>query len=447
MARQLFLHSQDTQRIFTKQNDGFAEEITKNYSILCDFFVLFVVKDSYLNFKALFSRSTTLSMPNMVVSYQISSTERKNALWELMPVDANSYGLTLLRSYGLLYMNGRLYDPVIARFFSPDMYVANSSFTQDFNRYSYARNCPLMYTDPSGEIAEWAIALIAIAASAILSATSYTVQVAASPGGFQNWSWDDFGANMMMGVGNGLITAGIGGAFGPVVAGWSMANIFNELGRAGAHAVVGGMFSYANGGKFWPNATSSFASSLVGSAADGFPALFQIGASTLFGGMTSEMTGGTFWEGAVNGLMISILNHTLHGIIDLMDVNRTGNHSSGKFLWSEGMPTVMEVEGEIYVVPVGSDRYDKLSSKELRTQFNESIDKKPLGTSRFHPLNLRLSPETEMYMKAWAESMNPLPSLEPPYIFRTPNSSVKQNAIQKLNNDMIYYYRKELIIR
>jgi hypothetical protein len=48
-------------------------------------------------------------------------------------------------------MNGRLYDPVISRFFSPDKYVVNSSFTQDFNRYSYCRNNPLMYTDPDGE--------------------------------------------------------------------------------------------------------------------------------------------------------------------------------------------------------------------------------------------------------------------------------------------------------
>jgi len=48
-------------------------------------------------------------------------------------------------------MNGRLYDPVIGRFFSPDNYVANSTFTQDFNRYIYARNNPLHYTDPSGE--------------------------------------------------------------------------------------------------------------------------------------------------------------------------------------------------------------------------------------------------------------------------------------------------------
>jgi len=110
-------------------------------------------------------------------------------------------------------MNGRLYDPVIGRFFSPDKYVANSSFTQDFNRYSYARNNPLMYTDPDGEFL-WFMPLIAIGVSAIVSAASYTISVATSPGGFQNWNWDDFGANMMLGVGMGMMTSAIGGALG-----------------------------------------------------------------------------------------------------------------------------------------------------------------------------------------------------------------------------------------
>ena len=57
--------------------------------------------------------------------------------------------------FQLINMNGRLYDPVIARFLSPDPYVANNTFTQDYNRYSYCRNNPLLYTDPTGYWAGW----------------------------------------------------------------------------------------------------------------------------------------------------------------------------------------------------------------------------------------------------------------------------------------------------
>jgi len=46
---------------------------------------------------------------------------------------------------------GRLYDPVIARFFSPDNFVQVPEFTQSYNRYSYCLNNPLQYTDPSGD--------------------------------------------------------------------------------------------------------------------------------------------------------------------------------------------------------------------------------------------------------------------------------------------------------
>ena len=46
---------------------------------------------------------------------------------------------------------GRLYDPVIARFFSPDNFVQVPDFTQSYNRYSYCLNNPLQYVDPSGE--------------------------------------------------------------------------------------------------------------------------------------------------------------------------------------------------------------------------------------------------------------------------------------------------------
>jgi hypothetical protein len=48
-------------------------------------------------------------------------------------------------------MNGRVYVPALARFLSPDPYVQAPLFSQNFNRYSYALNNPLMYSDPSGE--------------------------------------------------------------------------------------------------------------------------------------------------------------------------------------------------------------------------------------------------------------------------------------------------------
>ena len=56
-----------------------------------------------------------------------------------------------LGSFGIINMNGRIYDPSTASFFSPDPYVVDATSTQAFNRYSYCLNNPLMYTDPSGE--------------------------------------------------------------------------------------------------------------------------------------------------------------------------------------------------------------------------------------------------------------------------------------------------------
>jgi len=56
-----------------------------------------------------------------------------------------------LPEFGLIYMNARLYDPVIGRFLSPDPFVQAPEFSQSFNRQSYCLNNPLIYTDPSGE--------------------------------------------------------------------------------------------------------------------------------------------------------------------------------------------------------------------------------------------------------------------------------------------------------
>lgn len=64
-------------------------------------------------------------------------------------------GHEMLPAFNLINMNGRLYDPVVGRFLSPDNFVQLEDFSQNFNRYSYCLNNPLKYTDPSGEFVWW----------------------------------------------------------------------------------------------------------------------------------------------------------------------------------------------------------------------------------------------------------------------------------------------------
>ena len=60
-----------------------------------------------------------------------------------------------LSEFGIINMNGRAYDPLISMMMSPDNYVQNPDFSQNYNRYAYCFNNPLSYSDPSGEWVEW----------------------------------------------------------------------------------------------------------------------------------------------------------------------------------------------------------------------------------------------------------------------------------------------------
>ena len=55
---------------------------------------------------------------------------------------------------GLIHMNGRVYDPRLGRFLSPDPIVGDPTSSQSWNLYSYVGNNPLSYVDPTGLIQE-----------------------------------------------------------------------------------------------------------------------------------------------------------------------------------------------------------------------------------------------------------------------------------------------------
>lgn len=119
-------------------------------------------------------------------------------------LDRGYTGHEHLTAFALINMNGRMYDPFIARFLSPDPYVHDIGGTQGFNRYSYCLNNPLKYTDPSGE---WIHIAIGAAIGGIMN-------VIGNLGNISNFA-QGFGC-FIVGAGLGAATAATGGGLGAI---------------------------------------------------------------------------------------------------------------------------------------------------------------------------------------------------------------------------------------
>ena len=111
-----------------------------------------------------------------------------------------------LDDFGLINMNGRVFDPATAQFLSPDNYIQFSGNWLNYNRYAYCFNNPLRYTDPSGECLEW---LVFGAVVAIGGYQGY--KIAESKGyGFTNWqTYGYIFGGAAIGALSGYFSAGI----------------------------------------------------------------------------------------------------------------------------------------------------------------------------------------------------------------------------------------------
>ena len=142
-----------------------------------------------------------------------------------------------LDDFGLINMTGRVYDPALGRFLSPDNPMQNPYNLQNYNRYSYCVNNPLIYTDPSGEIPIF----IPIIAGAVIG--GYLGGSAAegwemNPG---NWAWD---GDTWAGIGMGAVIGAAGGyGFGvgaPALANTGFFAHFGTSGTVAAYTLMGG---------------------------------------------------------------------------------------------------------------------------------------------------------------------------------------------------------------
>ena len=233
-----------------------------------------------------------------------------------------------LFEFGLINMNGRMYDPVMSTFLSVDNYVSSPDFSQAFNRYAYCLNNPLKYTDPDGEF-PWIPMLI----GAGISVTTNGIDNLINGDGF----FKGAGKAALFGGIQGLCSFGIG-------------QVASSISSAGArvafqtiaHGSLGGVSSTLNGGTFAQGFVSGAASSLVATGMGGLTqdmskfgqAIGTVGGGALAGGVGSTLCGGSFWDGFRNGAISSGLNHAVHtGVFGkgLMMASITGRtrHLSG----------------------------------------------------------------------------------------------------------------------
>ena len=237
--------------------------------------------------------------------------------WGRQTVTLNSIGLhrgftghEMLSEFDIINMNqrslsrsgesnGRLYDPVLGRFLSPDNYVQMPDNSQNFNRYSYCLNNPLKYTDPSGNLFGIDDAIIAFAAFNMASS-----MMQASFEGKSVWK---AGALSLL---SSAASYGIGELFKGAAATFG-----NELLRAGAHGLASGVVSALDGGNFASAFVSGAAASGIGSYAKtikGLETWQMVSSTAAMGGVVAWATGGDFLQGAMQGMNIGFLNHAMH---------------------------------------------------------------------------------------------------------------------------------------
>ncbi len=181
--------------------------------------------------------------------------------------------------FGLINMNGRVYDPVLGRFLHPDNNIQLPNFTQNYNRYSYALNNPLMFTDPDGESA--------IAVAAIIGAF-VNIVINEMQGNINNgWDYVTYG---LIGAASGAAGGAVGGALSGVASGFAGGAISGAAGGAAGGFISGTGNSWVSGAGFEDGLMAGLESAGMGALAGGV-------VGGLAGGISAYRNGGDFWTG------------------------------------------------------------------------------------------------------------------------------------------------------
>jgi RHS repeat-associated protein len=221
-----------------------------------------------------------------------------------------------LDDVGLIHMNGRVYDPLLARFGTPDPMTESPFSTQGWNRYSYVGNSPLNFADPSGYCfmgCFWqkpfkALGKLFRKIPILGNLLTIAAAIACGPAG-------PICAGIASAVVTGLASGDLGLALRAglitTVTAYAMQGVGDitghnpafgtgeHLANIAGHAGVGCLSAVASGGKCGPGAASGAAGSFASPLANGLNFEEGLIAHSAIGGLASVAGGGKFGDGAV----------------------------------------------------------------------------------------------------------------------------------------------------
>jgi RHS repeat-associated protein len=203
--------------------------------------IYYTYKDHLGSVVALTTGSGTLATVVLNRSYDPWGRERHATTWNGTPA-ASPFQWTYrgftghehVAPFGLINMNARMYDPVVGRMLAADNYV-HPVGSQGFNRYAYALNNPLKYTDPSGEVA----ILVPIIIGAVIG-TYMGGTLANNNYNPVEWDWNSgktwgyMGAGLLVGASSGYIGGAVAASGMPVAntVGIASASFVNSMGTS-----------------------------------------------------------------------------------------------------------------------------------------------------------------------------------------------------------------------
>ncbi len=202
-----------------------------------------------------------------------------------------------LDAFGIINMNGRVYDPLTAQFFSPDPNLDGSNWLS-YNRYGYCLNNPFKYSDPSGNTPLLAAAFVGGFINVFTQGLSGNIN-----------SFGDFLMSFGVGALAGLTGAWIGGLVAaPASSITSISAAITNAGTMGATAGAAGGFVIGTGNAWMSGASFE----------DGLKAgLVGAGTGFITGGGLGVLAGGANIKNFLNEL-----NHSTDlASIYVVDVN------------------------------------------------------------------------------------------------------------------------------